>query len=111
MACMVEAPGMMLLERGHPRRGCKAQHACPDDGTATRPDGAGRLAHVGNPMRRRWENAIFNNAVAVGGPPNAVIHLLALARRVACHCSGCRTGIIGISHIAWSICSRRANIR
>jgi L-arabonate dehydrase len=82
MACMVEALGMSLpgnaaIPAVDARRSTLAQLTGRRIVQMVRED-----LHISKILTRTaLENAIFNNA-AVGGSSNAVIHLLALARRV-----------------------------
>src|SRR5499427_6963760 len=82
MACMVEALGMSLpgnaaIPAADTRRNRLARMAGRRAVEIVREDF--RMSRI--LTRAALENAIFNNA-AIGGSTNAVIHLLALARRV-----------------------------
>ena len=68
-------------QRGDPRRRCAPQRARAHGGPPHRRDGARGPAHVADPDREAFENAILVNG-AIGGSTNAVVHLLAIAGRI-----------------------------
>jgi len=68
-------------QRGDPRGRCAALRARAHGGTAHRGNGEGEPRHREDPDPQAFENAIRVNA-AIGGSTNAVIHLIAIARRI-----------------------------